>query len=645
MTADTNLTTNPGVNLESSTDSGFKWNEIYSSIAQRIAEDGQNKDDGFIEQTLQILKANEELPPTFQDDSTSIRKDVDPFSFFALLNFDEGKRVKILKILKEHASSLGLGTLEIPHKFHGIPSIRHPAVFFNTENSNRKEYLWELFKIAVECSKGHYADGFEKAFDNVKQLYGSHWFTTTSVLFEMSSNSFLPLDLNTRTFLLGFEKKNPETFEKELLPVLNGKAPSAAQYLAILEYVGNKLDRENASGNPKESIFKGIRTFAQLSHKAWRSSSFAQAFELLESNHQIILTGAPGTGKTYTAKQVARAFVDENESFARFTKLIPGFDEAEDKNAALSKFFSPIHELNGESDFVENLPDYDPEKWQEKLFTARVQFHPAYDYSDFAIGMKPVLVDGGNGKKQVSFEWRDGIFKAFADRARIVYDAWCATPGNAPKDAPKFVFIIDEINRADLSRVFGELFSLLEEGYRYRKAVGANVEDDDDENSIVLPSGESFVIPENLYILGTMNDIDRSVESIDFALRRRFAWLEVTAKQSESILDAWAEKENVDSAIVEKLKSAMEALNKEIRENKDLKLGSEYELGGAYFKKFGDGETKNRKESYERLWDNHLKIILSEYLRGEKDKCDLLEALHCVYLDACGFKAGNSSEE
>ena len=361
----------------------------------------------------------------------------------------------------------------------------------------------------------------------------------------------------------------------------------------------------------------------------------AQALELLESNHQVILTGAPGTGKTHTAKQVANAFVDVNESFERFTKLIPDFDEADvDKKAALKKFFQARLDL----DFVEKLPDYDPDKWQEKLFTARVQFHPGYDYSDFVIGMKPEIVDGKDGAKNVSFRWKDGIFKAFADRAKDTYDEWCDQKDNDPKEAPKFVFIIDEINRADLSRVFGELFSLLEESYRYSiKKDGDEGDKGSDENSITLPNGDEFVIPKNLYIIGTMNDIDRSVESMDFALRRRFAWLEVTAKQSEIILDAWAEEKGVDSDIVEKLKKAMEALNKKIREDKNLKLGPEYELGGAYFKKFGDGKTEDRKESYERLWDNHLHIILSEYLRGNHDRATLLDKLHQKYIEECGY--------
>lgn len=290
---------------------------------------------------------------------------------------------------------------------------------------------------------------------------------------------------------------------------------------------------------------------------------------LLESNLQIVLTGAPGTGKTYLAREVA-------------------------KNVA------------GSEDCIEY-----------------VQFHPGYDYSDFVIGMKPVLVDESgkeveqgeseNGKLQVSFRWKDGVFKKFADKARKTYDET-----EDKKNAPKFVFLIDEINRADLSRVFGELFSLLEEGYRYPK----------NKNGIRLPNGDSFVIPENLYIIGTMNDIDRSVESMDFALRRRFAWYEMRASATmDAILEI------MDDGYSGKLKAAMTALNDRISgkttdggENIGAFLGPAYELGAAIFAKFA-----KCNGDFNMLWENHIEIILAEYLRGRRDRNAILLALKDIY--------------
>lgn len=319
--------------------------------------------------------------------------------------------------------------------------------------------------------------------------------------------------------------------------------------------------------------------------------------QLVESNYQVILTGAPGTGKTYTARKVAL-------------------------------------EITGEA---EDTPE-------EESRIKVVQFHPGYDYFDFVIGMKPVLVsengkevfkdeqgrlyttnnnepDGQrqdfSGEVRVSYVWRDGVFKEFADRAKEAYDTY-------PDDPQKFVFLIDEINRADLSRVFGELFSLFEEDYRYPT----------NKKGIILPNGEEFVIPKNLYIIGTMNDIDRSVESMDFALRRRFAWYEVTADKSERIIE---EKIN-DEESKRKLLNAMRQINEMIADP-NTRLGKEYQLGGAIFAKYLKYQAEDN--SFNSLWNNHIAVILNEYLRGRRDKESKLKEIKNVYDGAVGIQPQN----
>ena len=319
--------------------------------------------------------------------------------------------------------------------------------------------------------------------------------------------------------------------------------------------------------------------------------------QLVESNLQVILTGAPGTGKTYTARKVAL-------------------------------------EITGEA---EDTPE-------EESRIKVVQFHPGYDYSDFVIGMKPILVsengkevfkdeqgrlyttnnnepDGQrqdlSGKVRVSYVWKDGVFKEFANRAKKAYDTY-------PADPQKFVFLIDEINRADLSRVFGELFSLFEEDYRYPT----------NRKGIILPNGEEFVIPKNLYIIGTMNDIDRSVESMDFALRRRFAWYEVSADKSERIIE-----DKIDDAETKrKLLNAMRQINEMIADP-NTRLGKEYQLGGAIFAKYM--KYQGEDDSFDSLWNNHIAVILNEYLRGRRDKESKLKEIKNVYDGAVGIQPQN----
>lgn len=209
--------------------------------------------------------------------------------------------------------------------------------------------------------------------------------------------------------------------------------------------------------------------------------------KLLLANHNVVLTGAPGTGKTYLAKEVA-----------------------EEMSAAY------------------------------KI----VQFHPSYDYTDFVEGLRPLSRGDSLG-----FQRMDGVFKKF-----------CKEALHADSSRP-YVFIIDEINRGEISKIFGELFHSIDRGYRGKKGrvntQYQNLVKEDDEFY------EGFYVPENVYIIGTMNDIDRSVDSMDFALRRRFAWKEITAESRISMLDdetAWGGRKP-EQSVIEELKRRMTNLN------------------------------------------------------------------------------------
>lgn len=194
----------------------------------------------------------------------------------------------------------------------------------------------------------------------------------------------------------------------------------------------------------------------------------------------------------------------------------------------------------------------------------------------------------------------------------------------------KFVFIIDEINRGEISKIFGELFFSIDPGYRGAKGKVKTQYQNMITNE-TDPFYEGFYVPENVYIIGTMNDIDRSVESMDFAMRRRFAWQEVKAEENTGMLDNLQEMKNEVIEIMKRLNNVIwnETTNTGIEG-----LSAAYHIGGSYFSKLqlylNDGHS-NKSAAYKHLWENHLKGVLSEYLRGMPDAMENLRKLENTY--------------
>ena len=185
-----------------------------------------------------------------------------------------------------------------------------------------------------------------------------------------------------------------------------------------------------------------------------------------------------------------------------------------------------------------------------------------------------------------------------------------------------YVFIIDEINRGELSKIFGELFYAIDPGYRGMKGKVKtqyqNLVDEDDEFA------DGFYVPEDVYILATMNDIDRSVESMDFALRRRFAWKEIKPEDRLEMLSEKLDHDTCDKAI-----RVMNALNEEI--SKTRGLGSAYQIGPAYFLKL---DKEHYNGDFTALWDMHIEVLLKEYLRGYSNAEAKVEEFKNVYFDS-----------
>ena len=403
---------------------------------------------------------------------------------------------------------------------------------------------------------------------------------------------------------------------------------------------------------------------------------------MLIKSKNLIFRGAPGTGKTYLAKEIAADIIS-----------------------------------NGYEDKYDCLTD------EQKKQVEFVQFHPSYDYSDFVEGLRPKVNDDGT----MGFELQDGIFKKFVARARKNYEDSQKTredvekevtvqesmeeffsdiefgvdtfktingndftitgvddkhinisiPGNATvnrlalnldevrrmlesgqkfgrikdittffgktfatqgysydfaiykaiqakkfttskektkqAELKKYIFIIDEINRGEISKIFGELFFAIDPGYR-----GKAGEISTQYSNLHSDPDEKFYIPENVYIIGTMNDIDRSVDSFDFAMRRRFRFVELKAdKHLEAINESIEDEDRRSEAI-----RRMSELNKAIAEVEDL--NENYQIGAAYFAKL-------RTLDFDQLWTDYLQPLLQEYIQGMYDEEGIMNRFARAY--------------
>lgn len=414
--------------------------------------------------------------------------------------------------------------------------------------------------------------------------------------------------------------------------------------------------------------------------------------KLIESKN-IIFRGAPGTGKTYLAKQIAADIISD-----------------------------------GYYDYYELLSD------EQKQQIEFVQFHPSYDYSDFVEGLRPRINNG-----VMHFELQDGIFKKFVAKARANYENSQKAPEIIAKEIEiqeeftsflddvefgvdqfqtmkgsifyissvdekyiyitipennivnklsiniaeikkmlesgkdfkkvkdisiffgktfnvqvysyyfaivqaikksrkvrikptveseklkKYIFIIDEINRGEISKIFGELFFAIDPGYRGRAGAIST------QYSTMSSNEEKFYIPENVYIIGTMNDIDRSVDSFDFAMRRRFRFIEIKADSTTDMLDGLTNINiNSDSFENDTLKDEslkrMERLNQAIVEVEGL--NENYQIGAAYFLKL-------RTLDFNQLWEDYLQPLLQEYIQGLYNEAEIMT----TFANAYGYKA------
>ncbi len=277
-----------------------------------------------------------------------------------------------------------------------------------------------------------------------------------------------------------------------------------------------------------------------------------------------------------------------------------------------------------------------------------IQFHPSFTYQDFIEGIKPIGFKDGN----VDLEVVNGCFKEFCiyvkkENEKLYKERHKEKTQSDQKDTyPHYYFVVDEINRGDLSSILGETFTLLEKNYRdtdfsgnYEKVdsrclvetalsrVIASVPNNDDLIYKKIGDKVLFGIPSNIHFIGLMNDVDRSIDAFDLALRRRFKWIKKCCDY-DVIRD---ELEGYDEARINDYVKNCEKLNDYIcfsKDGKGLKLGQSYEIGHAFFLKIKDIGKKKTISKAKKIdvFSSYIEGTLKEYIRqiADEDKVEEL---------------------
>jgi hypothetical protein len=618
----------------------FAWASFYEELADKLLEFKKNRKDlldivySLDGKSIAYLKFGDEEKLT----------DIDPFTVIGIFNrgLSDENRFDIAKTFKEKFKLQA----EAPSSFRGIPILDpRKSIFFSKDSAATDiQPLWDFFEACLSGDRQQLA----KCMDIVRHQKGMKW-NVTMVLYWIRPYQYIALDSINRSYL---PKIGVEVFHEKQL--------DSTHYFGLLDQVRQKIQ----SNAIKE------KSIPEISYNAWiggdapqeetnneqKPMKYQAYIDLLKANKNLVLTGAPGTGKTHMAQAIAK----EMESEYKFVQFHPSYDYTD-----FVEGLRPIQNEVGQIGFerrdgvfkefckqaIKNLTDSEKtverlsaeQGWQDKLdqfIEERIESGKPLTLltkSEFTIkGSNDQFIYASNknnektetvqlNKSTILTILNEGVELKKVCDIKKYFRQKNTTQGNSyefiviqevrkmartPKsstevkaiDRKDFVFIIDEINRGEASKIFGELFYAIDPGYRGEedKRVQTqyqNLVSEDD----VFASG--FYVPENVYILATMNDIDRSVESMDFAMRRRFTWKEVTPDDTAEMLD------NLDDSCAEEAKKRMKSLNLEIAATDGL--GEAYMIGPSYFLKLTD-----HQGDFEKLWSLNIEPLLREYLRG-----------------------------
>ena len=676
-----NVAMNPGVDLGGGR---FEWT-LRSELVQAIEKLGWNQNFSWIPFYMEMadkllaFKNNRKalVDIMYSLDSQYVSyihtndggryPDIDPFTFFGIFNRGNSfeKRKKIAAFFKER---LGVKA-EVPENYEGIPIVfAVMSCFCWSENIDTNiQPLWNLFEAVLKKEQ----EKIENLFDIVCKQKGIKW-NITMGLFWIRPYEYIALDSCNQSYL-----------QSKGLNVFSEKNLNAAHYFAFLNEIKHKIRTkelqettipaisyhawQSNKNNNKVVETQNMNDFSES--KEMKTSKYQAYIDLLKQTHNLVFTGAPGTGKTHMAREIAKEmgaesmFVQFHPSYD-YTDFVEGLrpiDNGEGhivferKDGVFKEFCrKAVQNLIDSSKSVEELSDETHWKMLLEEFVNdaidNATTFKTVNGSEFVItGMTESYVSILNEQNakasilnvsiheiltllfnEITLEYVRDIRKYFGRMFGTQADSYTFVivkkirekhqSASANKVNQKhssriqerdYVFIIDEINRGEASKIFGELFYAIDPGYR-----------DDKDNPVqtqyqnLIPASDvfakGFYVPRNVYILATMNDIDRSVESMDFAMRRRFTWKEIKPECTEDMLD------NLGQSLADSAKETMHRLNNEIVATDGL--GAAYSVGPAYFMKI-----KDLNGDFSALWNMNIEPLLREYLRGFRAIDDMME--------------------